>query len=84
MQEFMRLRLGPVVLHDELDHFREVGLLEELRVTLELAELAADGSRFAIQNTFFRIDGKMAPRVKSRGEWMDLTARNWLLRRVDC
>jgi acyl-CoA thioester hydrolase len=75
MQEFMRLRLGPVVMHDELDYFREVGLLEELCVTLELAELAADGSRFAIENTFFRADGKMAARVKSRGGWMDLRAR---------
>jgi hypothetical protein len=37
---------------DEVDYFREVGLLEELRVTLELAEVAADGSRFAILNTF--------------------------------
>jgi len=79
MQEFKRLRLGPVVMHDELDYFREVGLLEELRVTLELAELAADGSRFAIQNTFFRADGKMAARVKSRGGWMDLTARKLIV-----
>lgn len=75
MEEFMRLRLGPVVMRDELDYFREVGLLEELRVTLELAELSVDGSRFAIRNTFFRLDGKLAARVKSRGGWMDLTER---------
>jgi acyl-CoA thioester hydrolase len=46
------------------------GKLEELRVTLELAEPAADGSRFAIHNTFFRRDGTMAARVKSRGGWI--------------
>lgn len=75
IEEFIRLRLGPVVMRDELDYFREVALLEEMRVTLELAELAADGSRFAIQNAFYRADGKMAARVKSRGGWMDLMAR---------
>jgi acyl-CoA thioester hydrolase len=52
MQEFMRLRLGPVIIRDELDYHREVSLLEDLRATLELAALAADGSRFAIQNSF--------------------------------
>jgi acyl-CoA thioester hydrolase len=52
MQEFMRLRLGPVIMRDELDYYREVSLLEELRAALELAALAADGSRFAIQNSF--------------------------------
>jgi acyl-CoA thioester hydrolase len=34
MQEFMRLRLGPVIMRDELDYYREVSLLEELRATL--------------------------------------------------
>ena len=48
MQEFMRLRLGPVIMRDELDYYREVSLLEELREALELAALAADGSRCAI------------------------------------
>ena len=45
MQEFMRLRLGPVIIRDELDYHREVSLLEELRATLELAALAADALR---------------------------------------
>ena len=52
--EFHRLRMGPVILRDELDYYREIGLLEELRVTLEVAELSADGSRFLMQNTFCR------------------------------
>jgi acyl-CoA thioester hydrolase len=75
MQEFVRLRLGPVIMRDEVDYYREVSLLEEVRAILELAALAADGSRFAIQNTFYRLDGKCAARVKSTGGWLDLTAR---------
>ena len=75
MQEFMRLRLGPVIIRDELDYHREVSLLEELRATLELAALAANGSRFAIQNSFYRLDGQRVARVKSTGGWLALTVR---------
>ncbi len=75
MAEFHRLRMGPVILRDELEYFREVGLLEEIRVTLELGELPADGSRFLIQNTFYRLDGKLIARVRSKGGWLDLNAR---------
>jgi acyl-CoA thioester hydrolase len=75
MQEFIRLRLGPVIMRDELDYYREASLLEELRATLELAAPAADGTRFAIQNSFYRLDGQRVARVKSTGGWLDLTAR---------
>jgi acyl-CoA thioester hydrolase len=75
MAEFHRLRMGPVILRDELEYFREVGLLEELRVTLEVAELSADGSRFLMQNTFYRPDGKLVARVRSKGGWLDLNSR---------
>ena len=75
MAEFHRLRMGPVILRDELDYFREVGLLEEIRVTLEVVELSADGSRFLLQNTFYHSDGKLIARVRSKGGWLDLNAR---------
>ena len=75
MSEFLRLKLGPVILKDELEYFKEVGLLESLRVTLELAGLAEDGSRFLIRNEFYRADGKLAARVTSSGGWLDQSAR---------
>ena len=76
MQEFLRHGLGPVIMKDELEYFREVQLLEPLRVTLALAGLAADGSRFLMRNEFRRGgDGKLAARVTSAGGWLDLSAR---------
>ena len=75
MPEFYRLRVGPVILRDELEYYREIGLMEQMRVTLEVAELATDGSRFLLQNTFYRADGKLAARVRSKGGWLDLRAR---------
>ena len=78
MAEFYRLRIGPVIFRDELEYYREVGLLDEFRVTLEMAELSSDGSRFVIQNTLLRRDGKMIARIRSKGGWLGLDARRLL------
>lgn len=75
MSEFVRLGLGPVILRDELDYFKEVGLLQELRVGLAVAGLSEDGSCWRMCNEFHRGDGKLAARVTSDGGWLDLRAR---------
>ena len=73
--EFARLRFGPVVRTDLVEYFREIGLLEEVDVTLALAGLSDDGSRFRVRNEFHRADGKLAARVTSTGGWLDLAGR---------
>src|SRR5688572_20452650 len=50
--EMLRLKIGPVVMKDEIEYFREVRLLQELRAGLSLAGLAPDGSRFMLRNEF--------------------------------
>ena len=75
MSEFVRLRVGPVVMRDEIDYYRELRLLEPITVSLTLAGLSDDASRFSLRNEFFRQDGKTAARVTSMGGWMDLAAR---------
>jgi acyl-CoA thioester hydrolase len=77
--EFMRRSLGPVILRDELEYFKEVRLLEPLRVTLAIAGLSADGSRFSMRNEFWRPEGKLAARVNSFAGWLDLSARRLVL-----
>jgi acyl-CoA thioester hydrolase len=75
MREFERLRLGPVVMRDDIEYFRELRLLEPVRITLTLAGMSEDGSRFRLRNEFFREDGKLAARLSSMGGWLDLAAR---------
>ena len=75
MSEFMRLNLGPVVMKDEIGYVKEVLLLEEITVTLSLAGLAEDGSRWILRSDIIRPDGKLAARVNSTGGWLDLGAR---------
>jgi acyl-CoA thioester hydrolase len=73
--EFLRLKIGSVIMKDELEYLREVQLLEELIVDLALAGLAKDGNRFVIKNGFFRDDGKRIASVTSAGGWLDLSLR---------
>ena len=75
MQEFEKQRFGPVVRRDEIEYFRELRLLDPVRVTLTLAGMSDDGSQFRLRNEFFRSDGKPAANVTSTGGWLDLAAR---------
>lgn len=75
MEKFTALRIGPVVMRDEVEYFREVGLLGQFSITMELAGLNADGSIFVLRNVFTLPNGKPAARVTSTGGWLDLAAR---------
>jgi acyl-CoA thioester hydrolase len=75
VEEFSRLRIGPVIMKDEVEYFKEVGLQQEITVTYALAGHALDGSRFLLRHEIFRPDGKLSARVTSAGGWLDLTKR---------
>jgi acyl-CoA thioester hydrolase len=74
MAEFMRLRIGPVVMKDEIEYFRELHLLDRMIVRLTLAGLSDDGSRMVLRNDFLR-DGRLVARVTSTAGWLDLSRR---------
>ena len=73
--EFARRRVGPVLRRDELEYHREIGLLEPITVTLAIAGMADDGSRFRLLNEILKEGGGLAARIRCEGGWMDLTAR---------
>lgn len=75
VSEFSRLKIGPVILKDEVEYQKEVSLLQEITVTLAIAGLSEDGSRFILRNEILRPDGRLSARVTSTGGWLDLTAR---------
>ena len=74
MSEFMRLKIGPVVMKDEVEYFREFHLLDEIRVSMMLSGLSEDGSRMKLRNDFYRKD-VLAARVTSTAGWLDLAQR---------
>lgn len=75
MQEFVARRIGPVMKKEDVEFFREVGLLQKITVDMALAGLAGDGSRFLLRNNILGSDGKLCARVTSTGGWLDLDAR---------
>ena len=74
MSEFLRLKLGPVVMKDEIEYFREFQLLDQINISMSLAGLSEDGSRMKMRNDFFR-KGTLAARVTSTAGWLDLENR---------
>jgi len=75
VEEFLRLRIGPVIMKDEVEYFKEVRLLQQITVTYALAGHAVDGSRFLIRHEVFRPDGERSARVTSTGGWLNLAER---------
>ena len=76
MNEFLRLRIGPIITKDEIEYFREVNLLNEVKVNLAIVGLSEDESRWLMRNEFIRPDGKLTATVTSMGGWLDLSARS--------
>jgi acyl-CoA thioester hydrolase len=79
MTEFKRLQIGPVVMKDEIEYYREIQLLEFFTVKLFCAGLSQDGSRFSIVNEFYRSDGIPTAKVSSAGGWLDLSTRKLIV-----
>lgn len=77
--EFMRARIGPVVRRDEVDYHRELRMLQRFTVSLALAGISADASRFRLRNEIRREDGELAARVTSQGGWLDLDQRRLVI-----
>jgi acyl-CoA thioester hydrolase len=75
VEEFLRLKIGPVVMKDEVEYFKEVGLQQQITVTYALAGHAPDGSRFMLRHEILRPDGKLSARVTSTGGWLNLVER---------
>ena len=79
IEEFLRLRIGPVVMRDEVEYFKEVGLQQRIRVTCARAGHAEDGSRFLLRHEIYRPDGALSARVTSLGGWLNLVERRLMV-----
>jgi len=75
MSRFASERFGPVVVRDELVYRKELRLMEDFRVNLEVAGLSRDGARFRLRNTFLTSANGISAVVTSDGVWLDLERR---------
>jgi acyl-CoA thioester hydrolase len=77
--DFQKYSFGPVIKTDTTDYFRELMLLEKVKVTMENGGLAPDGSRFRVVNNFYKMDGTCAARVASLGGWLSFKERKLIV-----
>ena len=64
--EFLKRKLGPVVVEDKLTYTKELRLLEAFRVDLALAGITEDGRRMKLRNRFYReADDALAATIQS-------------------
>jgi len=73
--EFNKQAVGPVIKSDFAEYFREVLMLENIRVTNENGGHSEDGSRFRVVNNIYKADGVLACRIVSIGGWLSLRTR---------
>lgn len=75
LARFASEKLGPVVSRDELTYRRELRLMDEFTVDLELVGISDDGTRFRVRNTFRNSLQDVSASVTSDGVWFDLETR---------
>ncbi len=75
VHEFQRQRFGPVIMKDEITYFKEMYMLDKIRITFQNAGISKDAARFRIRNEFFREDGKLAARLTTTGGWISFETR---------
>jgi acyl-CoA thioester hydrolase len=75
VERFLEMRIGFVVMKDEIDYRREVHWMDEITITFQVAGLATDYSRFKVKNEIFRADSELCARVTTIGGFMNLDTR---------
>jgi len=78
LARFTELALGPVIFKDEIEYYRELRLLDPVRITLAIAGASEDGSHFRLVNEYFRArpgEERLAARLVTTGSWLDLKRR---------
>ncbi len=74
-RRFEAERLGPVLLREEIDYRREVGLGARVTMDLEAVGLSPDGGRWKLRHTLRLEGGEVAARVLVLGGWIHLEQR---------
>jgi acyl-CoA thioester hydrolase len=67
--------IAPVVLRQESRFYREVTIGETITVTMSLAGLSSDASRWKVHHDIIKSNGERAAVLKVEGTWLDWRTR---------
>ena len=74
--EMLRMKIGPVIMKDEIEYFREVHLLQEIRVRFaDRGPRARRQPLHACATSSRTPMARVAPAITSTGGWLDLNVR---------
>ena len=82
------LGLGPIVFYEHVHYFKEIGLADNIRVSLEVTGHSADGRFIKIEHNFYNEEGKNLAYSEMLFSWMNLDTRKlgkvpeFLLRKI--
>ena len=75
VKRFGELQIGPILFREETKYLKEIHGGEQIRVEGRVASAAPDGSRWTIEHTIYKADGRLAATVTVDGAWLDLGRR---------
>jgi len=75
LDEFNKRKIGPVLFREELTYFREIGLDERIKVSVEITKYNTKNTRFSFKHEIFKENGIRAALVVVDGAWMNIIER---------
>jgi acyl-CoA thioester hydrolase len=75
LDQFAKLKIGPILFREELIYHREVKLDEFIQVTTELSKLNQKNGRFSFIHKIIKENNEIAATVHVDGAWLDLQLR---------
>ncbi|TJY38144.1 acyl-CoA thioesterase [Pontimicrobium aquaticum] len=69
--------LGPIVMYEHIYYFKEIGLDDKVKVSLEVSGMSEDGRFIQIEHNFFNEEGKNLANAEMLFSWMDLKTRRF-------
>lgn len=75
MNEFAKFNIGPILFKEETTYFKEIGIGEDIKVTMTLEAASNNYERWRFTHHIFNQKGLLAAEVKVYGAWIDLLKR---------
>jgi acyl-CoA thioester hydrolase len=69
------LGLGPIVFYEHVHYFKEIGLKDKIKVSLEVVGYSKDGRFIKIEHNFYNQEGKNLAFAEMLFSWMNLETR---------
>lgn len=74
-KKMLTMGVGPVAVRDEILYLKEIQLMEQFKVSLQLDGLSEDQSKMRLINIFINEKGTVFGKVTSDGVWFNLHQR---------